>query len=186
MSLFDTIIFDKSVIQGIDPKIDKYLTFLGDKQVGLQTKDLDCCMSSFLIEEGKLIIDDVKYEYIEGTGPFGGHYNEISREKKLHNLTCTIKAYDFLNSSPVDIWIELKFVFVDGVLQKISLSEYEETDSAERLERLAKFQKEVSESIKFGKTFRGKMQRAFGNFLGLVSRKIINLGDYIRLISYKL
>jgi hypothetical protein len=186
MGLFDTIIFDKSVIQGIDPKIDKYLTFLGDKQVGLQTKDLDCCMSSFLIEEGKLIIDDVKYEYIEGTGPFGGHYNEISREKKLHNLTCTIKAYDFLNSSPVDIWIELKFVFVDGVLQKISLSEYEETDSAERLERLAKFQKEVSESIKFGKTFRGKMQRAFGNFLGLVSRKIINLGDYIRLISYKL
>jgi hypothetical protein len=80
----------------------------------------------------------------------------------------------------------MDFVFIDGVLQKTSLVKYEETDSAERLERLAKFQKEVSESIKFGKTFRGKMQRAFGNFLGLVSRKIINLGDYIRLISYKL
>jgi hypothetical protein len=185
MGLFDTIIFNKSVIQGTDPKVDKYLTLLGENELGWQTKDFDCLLSNFFIEEGKLFEEKVEKRWVEENGPFGGFLEPISKEKIPYNKTCTINAYDFLQSETVDIWIEMDFVFIDGVLQKTSLVKYEETNSAERLERLAKFQKELSESIKFGKTFRGKMQRAFGNFLGLVSRKIINLGNYIQRISFK-
>ena len=91
-----------------------------------------------------------------------------------------------LDSEEVDdIWIEIQFVFVDGVLQKTSLVKYEETDASIRIEREKRFQKRLAESIEFGKTFRGKVQRAFGQFLGKLSRKIINLGNLIQRISFK-
>lgn len=185
MGLFDTIIFNKSVIQGIDPKIDKYLTLLGESELGWQTKDFDCTLSNFYIEEGKLFLEHVERKWVEEDGPFGGFLKPISKEKQLYNKTCSIQAYELLNSEEVDIWIEIQFVFIDGILQKTTLFKYEETDSAPRIERSKKFQKELQESIKFGKTWRGKLQRAFGKFLGQVSRKIINFGNYIQRISFK-
>jgi len=185
MGLYDTIIFNKSVIQGIDPKIDKYLTLLGESELGWQTKDFDCTLSNFYIEEGKLFEERVESRWVEASGPFGGFLEPISKEKIPYNRTCTIKAYDYVDSKPVDVWIEMYFVFIDGVLQKTSLVKYEETDSAPRIERSKKFQKELQESIKFGKTWRGKLHRSCGKFLGRVSRKIINLGNYIQRISFK-
>lgn len=185
MGLFDTIIFNKSVIQGIDPKIDKYLTLLGESELGWQTKDFDCTLSNFYIEEGKLFLEHVETKWVEEDGPFGGFLEPISKEKQLYNKTCSIQAYDLLDSEEVDIWIEIQFVFIDGILQKTTLFKYKETDSAPRIESSKKFQKKLQESIKFGKTWRGKLQRAFGKFLGRVSRKIINFGNYIQGISFK-
>ena len=185
MGLYDTIIFNKSVIQGIDPKIDKYLTLLGESELGWQTKDFDCTLSNFYIEEGKLFEERVESRWVEASGPFGGFLEPISKEKIPYNRTCTIKAYDSLQSETVDVWIEMDFVFIDGVLQKTFLTKYEETDSAPRIERSKKFENELRESIEFYKTWRGKLQRAFGKFLGRVSRNIINFGNYIQRISFK-
>lgn len=185
MGMFDTIIFNKSVIQGLDPKVDKYLRLLGESELGFQTKDFDCLLQNFFIEDGKLFLEHVESRWVEENGPFGGFLEPISKEKKLCNKTCTVQAYDALDSEEVDIWIEMQFVFVDGFLQKTSLVKYEETDAAIRIERQKQFQKQWAESIEFGKTFRGKMQRAFGRFLGKLSRKIINFGNLIQRISFK-
>lgn len=185
MGFFDTIIFNKSVIQGLDPKVDKYLQLLGESELGFQTKDFDCLLRNFFIEDGKLFLEHVESTWVEEDGPFGGFVEPISKEKKFYNKTCSIQAYDYLNSEEVDIWIEIQFVFIDGVLQKTSLVKYEETDSAPRIEREKQLQKKIAESIEFGKTFRGKVQRAFGQFLGKLSRKIINFGNLIQRISFK-
>lgn len=185
MGMFDTIIFNKSVIQGLDPKVDKYLRILGESELGFQTKDFDCLLQNFFIEDGKLFLEHVESRWVEENGPFGGFLEPISKEKKFYNKTCTVQAYDYLNSEEVDIWIEFEIVFIEGVLQKITLIKYKETDSAPRIERSKQWQKELDESIKFGKTFRGKMQRAFGRFLGKLSRKIINFGNLIQRISFK-
>jgi len=185
MGLFDTIVFNKSVIQGIAPEVDKYLRLLGEEEVALQTKDFDCLMRSFFIEDGKLFFEKVESKWVEGSSPFGGFLEPISKEKLPHETTCTIQAYDALNSEEVDIWIEIQFIFIDGFLQKTSLVGYEETDAAIRIEREKQFQKRLAESIAFGKTFRGKVQRVFGQFLIKLSRKIINFGNLIQRISFK-
>lgn len=185
MGFFDTIIFNKSVIQGLDPKVDKYLRLLRQEEVDFQTKDLDCCLKNFFIEDGCLFEQHVETRWVEDSSTFGGFIEPVSKEKKLCNKTCTVQAYDALDSEEVDIWIEMQFVFVDGFLQKTSLVKYEETDAAIRIERQKQFQKQWAESIEFGKTFRGKMQKAFGRFLGKLSRKIINFGNLIQRISFK-
>lgn len=185
MGLFDTIIFHKSVIQGISPEVDKYLQILNEEEVSMQTKDFDCLMRNFFIEDKELFFEKVESKWVEGDSPFGGFLEPISKEKLPYKTTCTIRAYDFLQSEPVDIWIEFEMVFIEGVLQKTSLIEYKETDSAPRIERSKQWQKELDESIKFGKTFRGKMHRAFGRFLGKLSRQIIKFGNCIQRISFK-
>lgn len=185
MGLFDNIIFNKSVIQGIAPEVDKYLRLLRQEEVGFQTKDLDCVLKNFFIEEGRLFEEHIEAQWVEENGPFGGFMEPISKEKKPCNKTCTIQAYDMLDSEEVDIWIEIQFVFIDGFLQKTSLVEYEEMNAVIRIEREKLFQKQLAESIAFGKTFRGKVQRVFGQFLGKLSRKIINFGNLIQRISFK-
>lgn len=185
MGLFDNIIFNKSVIQGIAPEVDKYLRLLRQEEVGFQTKDLDCALKNFFIEEGRLFEEHIEAQWVEENGPFGGFMEPISKEKKPCNKTCTIQAYDMLDSEEVDIWIEIQFVFIDGFLQKTSLVEYEEMNAVIRIEREKLFQKQLAESIEFGKTFRGKVQRVFGQFLGKLSRKIINFGNLIQRISFK-
>lgn len=185
MGMFDTIIFNKSVIQGLDPKVDKYLRLLGESELGFQTKDFDCLLQNFFIEDGCLFEQHVETRWVEESGPFGGFMEPVSKEKKPCNKTCTVQAYDMFDSEEVDIWIEIQFVFVDGVLQKTSLVKYKETDASIRIEREKQFQKQLAESIEFGKTFRGKMQRAFGRFLGKLSRQIIKFGNLIQRISFK-
>jgi hypothetical protein len=185
MGMFDNIIFNKSVLEGLGPQVDKYLQILKYEEVSLQTKDFDCLMVSYFIEDGKLLWEKVESEWVEGDDPLRGFMKPISREKLPYNKTCTVRAYDCLQSETVDIWIEFEMVFIEGVLQKITLIEYKETDSAPRIERSQQWQKELEESIKFGKTFRGKVQRAFGRFLGKLSRKIINFGNLIQRISFK-
>ena len=185
MGLFDNIIFNKSVIQGIAPEVDKYLRLLRQEEVSFQTKDFDCGLKNFFIEEGRLFEEHIEAQWVEENGPFGGFMEPISKEKKPCNKTCTIQAYDMLDSEEVDIWIEIQFVFIDGFLQKTSLVEYEEMNAVIRIEREKLFQKQLAESIEFGKTFRGKVQRVFGQFLGKLSRKIINFGNLIQRISFK-
>lgn len=185
MGMFDTIIFNKSVIQGLDPKVDKYLQLLGESELGFQTKDFDCLMRNFFIEDKALFFEKVESKWVEGESPFGGFLETISKEKLPYKTTCTVRAYDLLQSEPVDIWIEFEMVFIEGVLQKTSLVKYKETDSAPRIESEKQFQKQLAESIEFGKTFRGKMHRAFGRFLGKLSRQIIKFGNYIQRISFK-
>lgn len=185
MGMFDTVIFNKSVIQGIAPEVDKYLRLLRQEEVAFQTKDFDCALKNFFIEEGRLFAEHIEARWVEENGPFGGFMEPISKEKKPCNKTCTIQAYDMLGSEEVDIWIEIQFVFIDGFLQKTSLVGYEEMNAVIRIEREKLLQKKLAESIAFGKTFRGKVQRVFGQFLGKLSRKIINFGNLIQRISFK-
>jgi hypothetical protein len=85
MGLFDTIIFNKSVIQGTDPKVDKYLTLLGENELGWQTKDFDCLLSNFFIEEGKLFEEKVEKRWVEENGPFEASWNRFQK-KKFHTI----------------------------------------------------------------------------------------------------
>ena len=105
MGLFDTIILDRSLVEGLDSRIDSYLAVLGEDEVALQTKDFDCALATYRIENNKLYFDKVEREWRDGEGLFGGYLEEISREKQAHFVTRTIqdRKSTRLNSSHIPL-----------------------------------------------------------------------------------
>jgi len=191
MGFFDTVIIERSLIEGSDSRADRYLAnILGDDKVNLQTKDFDCSLATYLIEDGKLYSEKVDKEWINECGMFGGYMEEISREKLPHLATHTIYAYDFLQAEPFDIWIEFKIIFIEGVVKSIAIHKYEETDSKPRIEREKKRQKQLKDFHEFRQTLRGKIQLSCQRFVGKVlrfcSKYIQKVANFLDNIAFKL
>lgn len=177
MGLFDTIIIERSLIEGSDSRADRYLAILRKDKVSLQTKDFDCSLSTYLVEDGKLYFEKVDREWVDEGGIFGGYLEEKSREKVAHFVTRTIRAYDRVQSEPFDIWIEFEIVFIEGVVKNITIKEYRETDSKPRIEQEQEWIKELKEFHEFSQTLRGKIQLSCQAFI----RKVLRFcSKYIR------
>jgi hypothetical protein len=190
MGLFDTVIIERSLIEGSDSRADRYLAILGDKKVALQTKDFDCALSTYLVEDGKLYFEKVDREWIDEGGIFGGYMEEKSREKVSHFATHTIRAYDLVHSEPFDIWIEFEIVFIEGVVKSITIKEYRETDSKPRIERDQQWLKELKEFHEFRQTLRGKIQLSCQAFIKKVlrfcSKQIRKVSNFLDRLAFKL
>ncbi len=190
MGLFDTVIIERSLIEALDSRADRYLAILGDDKVGLQTKDFDCSLSTYLVEDGKLYHEKVNREWVDGDGLFGGYMEEKSREKLAHFVTHTIRAYDSVHAEPFDIWIEFEIVFIEGAVKNITIKEYTETDSKPRIEREKKWQQELKEFHEFRQTLRGKIQLGCQAFIRKVlrfcSKQIRKVSNFLDKIAFKL
>ena len=125
-----------------------------------QTKDLDCVLGKYIIQEQKLF--ELKYKtekWIESSDKLFGGYMEREGEY----LECIpyhgeIYFYDFRNNvqDKWDCWIEFKAIFTNGSLQKIELVKFNKEDNSERLEREKKWKEQLehSERVWYNKYFR--------------------------------
>lgn len=185
--MYDTIIFNRESLSGIDERVDKYLSLIKGSQVSFQTKDFDCHLVTYKVENGQLFYEKVEREWVESDGMFGGYMNEISRSLKKREDTVTVYFYDFLFNDVADIWIEFKAVFIKGVLDKIELFKFEETCSKDRIEREQKTLKKLKQYQEYKKTFRGKISIFCKgqiykslNKLSQILRKITSLVDKLK------
>lgn len=185
--MYDSIIFSRDSLSNIDKRVDKYLSLIGDSQICFQTKDFDCSLSTYKVENGQLFYQRVEREWIEDEGMFGGHMREISRSLEKREDTVTVYFYDFLFNDVADIWIEFKAVFIKGVLDKIELFKFEERCSKDRIEREQKTLKELKQYQEYKKTFRGKISIFCKgqiykslNKLSQILRKITSLVDKLK------
>lgn len=172
MGLFDTIVFTRESLSGIDERVDKYLSLIEGSEIPFQTKDLECYLLTYKVNNGQLFYEKSEREWVESDGIFGGYMNEISRSLEKREDTVTVYFYDFLFNDVADIWIEFKAVFIHGVLSKIELFKFEETSSKERIERHEKWLRELKEYNDYKKTLRGKIVIWCKNKIRFVLKKI--------------
>lgn len=187
MGMYDTIIFNRESLSGIDERVDKYLSLIEGSQISFQTKDLECYLLTYKVKNGQLFYEKVEREWVESDGMFGGYMNEISRSLEKREDTVTVYFYDLLFNDVADIWIEFKAVFIKGVLDKIELFKFEETCSKDRIEREKEAFKKMSEYFEYSKTLRGKISIFCKgqiykslNKLSQILRKITSLVDKLK------
>lgn len=122
-----------------------------------QTKDFDCTMDEYVIQNGELFIQ--KYavqEWVNGDPRakfFTDRLGYMRREEPFlekinhHGL---INFYDFKYdvSCKWDCWIEFQASFSYGKLDKIELFKFEKTDNAERKQRESEWASKLARSQK--------------------------------------
>lgn len=187
MGMYDTIIFNRESLSGIDERVDKYLSLIEGSQISFQTKDFDCCLDTYKVENGQLFYEKVEREWVESDGMFGGYMREISRSLKKREDTATFYVYDFLPNDIADIWIEFKVIFIKGIVDEIKLFKFEERCSKDRIEREKETLKKMSEHFQYSKTLRGKISIFCKgqiykslNKLSQILRKITSLVDKLK------
>jgi len=86
-----------------------------------QTKDGDARYANMLElfeinEDGRLLFHEVKYDWVEGDGFFGGHLEP--RETKI--IDTEFHGYfNFYTNVAAQSWVELRAKFTDGKLQNV-------------------------------------------------------------------
>ena len=189
MGMYDTIIFSRDSLSNIDERVDKYLSLIEGSQISFQTKDFDCCLDTYKVENGQLFYQRVEREWIEDEGMFGGHMREISRSLEKREDTTTIYAYDFLQSNVADIWIEFKVVFIQGVVKEIELFKFEDTCPKSRIEREKEFSLRFKEYQDYRKTIKGKITIFIKNkiykFLHKVSQILRKMASLVDKLKFK-
>lgn len=159
-----------------------------------QTKDLDCLMDNYFVQNGKLYIQKYKTEkWMEGDKNAKSYLDRIGwmqredpyyEEVKYHGV---IHFYDFKNNvnDKWDCWIEYKATFTEGALNNIELFKFSKTDNAERLQR----EKEWIEKIEVeNKKFINKYflhTDPVRKTRNKISRFLYKAGEKITQFSYK-
>lgn len=187
MGMFDTIIFSRDSLSNIDERVDKYLSLIGDSEIAFQTKDFDCLLSTYKVQNNQLFYRIFERKWVESGGMFGGHMEEVSSSLEKQDKTATIHAYDSLENDIADIWIEFKVIFINGVVDKIELFKFEETCPKSRLEREKEFLQEMKEYQDYRKTIRGKITIFFKDKIykllhkvSQILRKVVSLVDKLK------
>ena len=107
-----------------------------------QTKDLDCVMATYFVQEGKLFLQRHRIqEWIEGDPKAKDLMDRMGYLKQEEpylepiQITTTLKMCDLRYNvlDKWDCWIEYEAVFVAGKLESVKLLEFEKKDNAERL-----------------------------------------------------
>ena len=127
---------------------------INKNNLSFQTKDLDCAMSLYIIQDDQLFIEKYKTsKWIEGNKKGKSFPDRIGHLKtedpyfdKVH-FHGEIYFYDSINDvqGKWDCWVEFKAVFSDSKLQKIELFEFKKTDNAERKIREKEFREQIKQ-----------------------------------------
>jgi len=113
-----------------------------------QTKDLDCGLGEYIINEGRLYEIQVKREWVaDGNGPLKGYMKEISQQIVDSNHTGDVYFYESIQDydEANDAWIEFKGTFIKGILTECVLKEFELRGNQDRKNWAADFAREASE-----------------------------------------
>lgn len=192
MGMFDNISVSSQL-----PFSEEMIALGLDKNVYIfQTKDLDCLMDSYFIQEEKLFRQCYKTEkFIEGDQKAKNwidRLGHIEREEpylqpiQFHG---EIYFYDFVTNvqDKYDCWIEFKATFSEGKLNQIELFKFTKEDNAERKQREAKWREEIKRQngIWYNKYFRHtKLYRWFSHRVWY--RFFHRLGNFCHSLSHKL
>lgn len=127
MGMFDNIFINKKFIPEI-PEIQK----LGYTIFELQTKDFDNLMDRYDVDEnGKLTLEKVEYDVVENIikpekdkwcPPF--HLEEKNKTITDFPYTGIVDACAYLcdrANNKDEVFVDLKFKFIDGILQSVGL-----------------------------------------------------------------
>ena len=150
MGMFDTI-----SVSGDLPFSEEMIDLgINKNNLSFQTKDLDCAMSLYIIQDDQLFIEKYKTsKWIEGNKKGKSFPDRIGHLKtedpyfdKVH-FHGEIYFYDSINDvqGKWDCWVEFKAVFSDSKLQKIELFEFKKTDNAERKIREKEFREQIKQ-----------------------------------------
>jgi hypothetical protein len=153
-----------------------------------QTKDLECAMAFYKIENGELFIEKfAKTEWIEGNKNSKSIMERIGYfkreepyfEKIPHHGD--IGFYDFYDvkkgEKTYEVWVEFNARFGNGKVEKIDLVKFEARDVTERL---------IAEE-KRNEEYRAKMERPVykyflnARWFGFLKRKWVSFWSYIAL-----
>ena len=150
MGMFDTI-----SVSGDLPFSQEMISLgVNKNNLSFQTKDLDCAMSLYIIQDDQLFVEKYKTsKWIEGNKKGKSFLDRMGHLKtedpyfdKVH-FHGEIYFYDSINDvqGKWDCWVEFKAVFSDSKLQKIELFEFTKTDNAERKIREKEFREQIKQ-----------------------------------------
>ena len=157
MSLFDSI---KFIYPLPSPSELGELTQKDLQEAVFQTKDLDCCLSYYEVDEsGQLLIERRETQYVEGSkkgktfSERFGHLKTLKSWFEPVNLTCTVKFYDYHSNdkNENDYSIDYQAEFVAGKVASIKILKFEKTPNADRKARDLEWKAKMAASHEFRK-----------------------------------
>lgn len=145
--------FDNISVSGSLPFSEEMISLGLDKNnLSFQTKDLDCALDSYVIQNGELFVQKYKNsKWIEGDKngkTFMDKIGHLEREDPfLEKVYFHGEIYfcEFIHDvqDQWDCWIEFKAIFTEGKLQRIELFKFEKTSNAERKARCLEYTQEL-------------------------------------------
>lgn len=161
-----------------------------------QTKDFDCCLADYVVQDGKLFLKKYKNEkWVEGDPKaenFMDRLGSLDRTEPYleaqKSVTHTVYMYEYRHDV-VGLWdcsIEFKAVFVHGAVESVELVRFEKLPNAERkrIDREWKEHLELINSYWYNRfIFHTSTYRWVRHIL---SRAFYKTGTFFQTISYKL
>jgi hypothetical protein len=160
-----------------------------------QTKDLDCCLANYVVQDGKFFLQKYKNEkWVEGdpkAESFMDRFGSLERTEpylELEKITSTIYMYDYRHDV-AGLWdcsVEFKVIVIDGKVQSTELFEFKKVPSADRKEQERKWhaEREYENSRWYNRfIFHTSPYRWLRRHL---SRALQATGSFLHTISYKL
>ena len=191
MGMFDTIQWGDKL-----PFSEEMREFGLDKNNwSFQTKDLDCCLANYVVQDGNFFLEKYKNEkWVEGDSKAKNFLDRIGSLERteqyleLQKITETIYMYDYRHDV-LGLWdctIEFKVVLIDGKVQSTELFEFKKVPSADRKEQERKWHAEREY----------ENSRWYNRFIfhtspyiwlrRRISRALQATGSFLHTISYKL
>jgi hypothetical protein len=160
-----------------------------------QTKDLDCCLANYVVQDGNFFLQKYKNEnWVEGDPKgksFMDRMGSLERTEpylELQKITETIYMYDYRHDV-LGLWdctIEFKVVLIDGKVDSTELFEFKKVPSADRKEQEREWhaEREYEKSRWYNRfIFHTPSYRWVRRIL---SRAFYKIGTFFQTISYKL
>ena len=148
MGMFDTIavaeklpITQEMIDLGLEEKLQEF-----------QSKDLNCCLDLYFMQNGRLFVEKYKEtKWIEGDKKAKsifarlGHMERNDPYQEDTNFHGKVNFYNYIMdvAGKYDCMIEFCATYDKGQLEKIELVEFEKTDNAPRKERDLAWRKEA-------------------------------------------
>jgi len=147
MGLYDTIYVHESLIPAI-PELQQRGIVI-NAQDDLQTKDLDCVMDEYHVgEDRKLMLRKAEYETVETPGGiFSFAMKEVSYEMVHVDTTSEANCCFYRQGrrqGDEDIWVDLKLLFVRGVLESVEPVKINITPSTPRIVQMEQLREEIT------------------------------------------
>lgn len=192
--MFDTIYVPIKVLKDLnDPKVNSYLENAKSEEPSFQTKDLDSVLDDYFLKpepDGSLRLYKEKITYGEwekdASNFFGGFLPIKSRELEPQNLTATINGFDFQQNPTLDISLDLKLVFVQGILTECSVADFSTRDAASRIQSMNKLKEEIRAVHIYRATLRGKLASWLSKRLFKLAISLNNLSSRVQKLATKL
>lgn len=145
--------FDTISVSGSLPFSEEMISLGLDKNnLSFQTKDLDCVLDCYVIQNGELFVQKYKTsKWIEGDKNGKSFMDKIGHmerdgpflQKLYFHGEIFFYEYFYDIQDKWDCWVEFKAVFTDSKLQTIELFKFEKTDNAERKARNLQFMERI-------------------------------------------